>query len=54
MVYLLQAYFGRDGREEAESLLERHSGDQDKPRILGAFNEKTTGLAFFFYVYIFY
>jgi benzoyl-CoA 2,3-dioxygenase component B len=41
MVYLLHAYFGRDGREEAEALLERHAGDVDKPRILGAFNEKT-------------
>ena len=41
MVYLLHAYFGRDGREEAELLLERHSGDADKPRILGAFNEPT-------------
>jgi benzoyl-CoA 2,3-epoxidase subunit B len=41
MVYLLQAYFGRDGREEADALLERHAGDPDKPRILGAFNEKT-------------
>ena len=34
MVYLLQKYFGRDGREEAEELLERHSGDADKPRLL--------------------
>ena len=41
MVYLLHAYFGRDGREEAEGLLERHSGDADRPRILGAFNEPT-------------
>jgi benzoyl-CoA 2,3-dioxygenase component B len=41
MVYLLHAYFGRDGREEAEGLLERHSGDPDRPRILGAFNEPT-------------
>ena len=39
MVYLLHAHFGRDGREEAEELLERHSGDPDKPRILGTFNE---------------
>jgi benzoyl-CoA 2,3-dioxygenase component B len=39
MVYLLQRYFGRDGREEAEELLQRRSGNQDKPRILGAFNE---------------
>jgi benzoyl-CoA 2,3-dioxygenase component B len=52
MVYLLQAYFGRDGREEAEALLERHSGDPDKPRILGAFNEKTPHwLAFFMFTY---
>ena len=41
MVYLLHAYFGRDGREEAEAMLERHSGDTDRPRILGAFNEAT-------------
>jgi len=39
MVYLLHAYFGRDGREEAEALLQRHSGDRDNPRILGTFNE---------------
>ncbi|MBX5482761.1 MAG: benzoyl-CoA 2,3-epoxidase subunit BoxB, partial [Myxococcaceae bacterium] len=39
MVYLLHRYFGRDGREEAEELLQRRSGNQDRPRILGAFNE---------------
>jgi benzoyl-CoA 2,3-dioxygenase component B len=39
MVYLLHAHFGRDGREEAEELLERRSGDIDKPRILTTFNE---------------
>ncbi|MGH1360471.1 MAG: benzoyl-CoA 2,3-epoxidase subunit BoxB [Burkholderiaceae bacterium] len=39
MVYLLHAHFGRDGREEAEELLERHSGDPDNSRILGTFNE---------------
>jgi benzoyl-CoA 2,3-dioxygenase component B len=39
MVYLLHRYFGRDGREEAEELLARRSGNSDKPRILGAFNE---------------
>jgi benzoyl-CoA 2,3-dioxygenase component B len=38
MVYLLHAHFGRDGREEAEELLERGSGNADKPRILRAFN----------------
>jgi benzoyl-CoA 2,3-epoxidase subunit B len=42
MVYLLHAYFGRDGREEAEELLARHSGDADKPRILSTFNEPVT------------
>ena len=41
MVYLLQKYFGRDGREEAAELLQRRSGDADKPRMLGAFNEAT-------------
>jgi benzoyl-CoA 2,3-epoxidase subunit B len=41
MVYILQKYFGRDGREEAEELLRRRSGDADKPRMLGAFNEAT-------------
>src|SRR5258708_15344562 len=30
MVYILQKYFGRDGREEAEQLLQRRSGDADK------------------------
>jgi len=39
MVYLLQSYFGRDGREEADELLERRSGNPDHPRILGTFNE---------------
>src|SRR5881394_1382684 len=39
MVYLLHAYFGRDGREEADALLERRSGNPDKPRILEAFNQ---------------
>jgi benzoyl-CoA 2,3-epoxidase subunit B len=38
MVYLLQRYFGRDGREEAEELLTRRSGHQDHPRLLNAFN----------------
>src|SRR5262249_26894287 len=41
MVYLLDAHFGRDGREESRSLLQRRSGDSDKPRILAAFNEPT-------------
>jgi benzoyl-CoA 2,3-epoxidase subunit B len=52
MVYLLHAYFGREGREEAEQLLKRNSGDLDSPRILGAFNEATTDwLQFFMFTY---
>ncbi len=39
MVYLLHRYFGREGREEAEELLERQAGNPDKPRILNVFNE---------------
>ena len=52
MVYLLHAYFGREGREEAEELLHRHSGSEDAPRILGAFNEETPDwLSFFMFTY---
>jgi benzoyl-CoA 2,3-dioxygenase component B len=52
MVYLLHSYFGRDGREEAEALLQRRSGDPDKPRILGAFNEPCTDwLSFFMFTF---
>jgi benzoyl-CoA 2,3-dioxygenase component B len=52
MVYLLHAYFGRDGREEAEELLARHSGDSDKPRILGTFNEPIEDwLSFYMFTY---
>ncbi|HEU4841823.1 MAG TPA: benzoyl-CoA 2,3-epoxidase subunit BoxB, partial [Ilumatobacteraceae bacterium] len=52
MVYLLHRYFGRDGRDEADEMLERHSGDHDHPRILGAFNEPTPDwLSFFFFTY---
>jgi benzoyl-CoA 2,3-dioxygenase component B len=52
MVYLLHAYFGRDGREEAEELLSRHSGDAEKPRILGTFNEPISDwLSLFMFTY---
>jgi benzoyl-CoA 2,3-dioxygenase component B len=52
MVYLLQKYFGRDGREEAEELLQRRSGSADKPRMLGAFNEATPDwLSFFMFTF---
>ena len=39
MVHLLHEYFGRDGREEAEELLHRRSGNPDSPRILSTFNK---------------
>jgi benzoyl-CoA 2,3-dioxygenase component B len=48
MVYLLHSYFGKDGREEAEALLERRSGDRDRPRILGAFNQPVENWLDFF------
>ncbi len=48
MVYLLQKYFGREGREEAEDLLRRRSGHADTPRMLGAFNEATPDWLSFF------
>jgi len=52
MVYLLHAYFGRDGREEAEALLQRHSGSADNPRILGTFNEPIDDwLSFFMFTF---
>jgi benzoyl-CoA 2,3-epoxidase subunit B len=52
MVYLLQAYFGRDGRDEADELLRRSSGSVESPRILGAFNEETPDwLSFFMFTY---
>ena len=52
MVYLLHKYFGKDGREEADELLKRRSGDTDKPRMLGAFNEETPDwLSFFMFTF---
>jgi benzoyl-CoA 2,3-dioxygenase component B len=52
MVYLLHAFFGREGRQEAEELLRRNSGSVDAPRILGAFNEETPDwLSFFMFTY---
>jgi benzoyl-CoA 2,3-dioxygenase component B len=52
MVYLLQKYFGRDGREEADELLRRRSGSADAPRMLGAFNEATPDwLSFFMFTF---
>jgi len=52
MVYILQKYFGKDGREESAELLQRQSGSADKPRMLGAFNEATPDwLSFFMFTY---
>ncbi len=52
MVYLLQKYFGRDGREEAAELLRRRSGSDEAPRMLGAFNEETPDwLSFFMFTF---
>jgi len=50
MVYLLHSFFGKDGREEAEDMLTRRSGNADSPRILGAFNKPIDDwLAFFMF-----
>ncbi|MGI8927802.1 MAG: benzoyl-CoA 2,3-epoxidase subunit BoxB [Tepidiformaceae bacterium] len=52
MVYLLQKYFGADGREEANELIRRRSGSEDAPRMLGAFNEATPDwLSFFMFTF---
>jgi benzoyl-CoA 2,3-epoxidase subunit B len=52
MVYLLHKYFGRNGREEAEALLQRRSGSLNNPRILTAFNEKTSHwLAYYMFTF---
>ena len=52
MVYLLQKYFGTEGREEADELLHRRSGHADTPRMLGAFNEATPDwLSFFMFTF---
>jgi len=48
MVYLLHSYFGAEGRDEAEELLARRSGDIDKPRILDAFNQPCNDWLSFF------
>ena len=48
MVYLLHKYFGADGRDEAEDLLRRRSGNADNPRILQAFNKPVTDWLTFF------
>src|SRR4029077_2817937 len=52
MVYLLHCFFGRDGRHEADGLLERHAGSIDRPRILETFNTDTSDwLSMFMFAY---
>ena len=48
MVYLLHSFFGRDGRDEAEDMLARHSGDANSPRILSTFNDPVDDFLDFF------
>jgi len=48
MVHILHSCFGRDGREEAEAMLERRSSSVDSPRILAAFNEPVRSWLDFF------
>ncbi len=53
MVYLLHQHFGRDGREEAEALLQRRSGDARTTRASWAPSTRSTPdwLAFFMFTY---
>jgi benzoyl-CoA 2,3-epoxidase subunit B len=52
MVYLLHKYFGRDGREEGEALLERRSGNADNPRILAGLQREDARLAELLHVHL--
>ena len=52
MVYLLQKYFGRDGREEAEELLRRRSGDTRFPPHAGRVQRTDAGLAVVLHVHL--
>ncbi|GIT09598.1 MAG: hypothetical protein CM1200mP30_32280 [Pseudomonadota bacterium] len=53
MVYLLQAYFGRDGREEAESLW-KGIPEIRTNRVFWVPLMNKLRMAFIFYVHIFY
>ena len=52
MVYLLQKYFGKDGRDEAEDLLRRRSGNVDTPRMFGRLQRSHAGLAQLLHVHV--
>ena len=52
MVYLLQKYFGRDGREEADELLRRRSGDADSAAHARRLQRGDAGLAVVLHVHL--
>jgi 1,2-phenylacetyl-CoA epoxidase catalytic subunit len=51
MVYLLQKYFGKDGREEAESLLQRRSGRRRQAAHARRLQRGDAGLALVLHVH---
>ena len=53
MVYLLQKYFGKDGREEADDLLVRSSGSEEAPSACLAHStrKRPDWLSFFMFTY---
>ena len=54
MVYLLQKYFGTDGREEAEALLQRRSGDRRHAAHARRLQREDAGLAVVLHVHLFH
>ena len=52
MVYLLQKYFGTDGREEAEALLQRRSGDRRHAAHARRLQREDAGLALVLHVHV--
>ena len=54
MVYLLQKYFGTDGREEAEALLQRRSGHRRHAAHAGRLQREDAGLAVVLHVHLFH
>ena len=54
MVYLLHAYFGREGREEAEELLHRNSGSSRLAAHPGRVQRGDSGLAQLLHVHLFH
>ena len=52
MVYLLHAFFGRDGREEAEEMLARHAGDARQAAHAGGLQRADGRLALVLHVHL--